>query len=102
MSNHINNDLILDVFERGLDSLGESPKKAIWFVLEEQFNVNRNESPINVKKITDALEKIFGLGYTFLDTILKQHLEDLTGKTCPNKSFVESVQILRVEAQPII
>lgn len=102
MSNQINNDLILDVFERGLDSLGESPKKAIWFVLEEQFNVNRNECPINVKKITDALEKIFGLGYTFLDAILKQHLEDLTGTTCQKKCFLDSVEFLRVEAQPII
>ena len=102
MANHINNDLILEVFERGLDSLGESPKKAIWIILQEQFKVDRDENPINVKKITDALEKIFGLGYTFLDAILKKHLEDLTGKTFQEKSFVESVEFLKVEVQPTI
>ena len=101
MSSQSNNELILEVFERGLDSLGETPKKAIWYVLEEQFNVDRNENTINVKKITEALEKIFGLGYTFLDTILKQRLEDLIGKTFPQKSFLESVESLKVEAQPI-
>ena len=101
MSKQSSNDLILEVFERGLDSLGESPKKAIWYILKEQFKIDVNENPINVKKMTEALEKIFGLGYTFLETILLQKLVDLTGKTYPQKSFLESVESLMVEAEPI-
>ena len=95
----LNNELLLNVFERGLNSLGESPKNAIWFILEEQFNIDRQENPINVQKISFALEKIFGLGYTFLDTILKQNLEELTGKTFQKKNFLESVEFLKNEAQ---
>lgn len=89
-----NNELLLEVIECGLDSLGESPKKAVWIVLEEQFNIDRNEISSNIKEITNALQNIFGLGYNFLDTLFKQKLEDLTGKVFKNKNFLESVDSL--------
>ena len=91
LSDAFHNGLLLEVIERGLDSLGESPKKAVWIVLEEQFNIDRNEIPLNINEITNALQNIFGLGYNFLDTLFKQNLEDATGKVFKNKNFSESV-----------
>ena len=102
MSKVLNNEQLLEVFEKGLDSLGESPKNAVWFLLEAQFNIDRNENPLNIQKISAALEKIFGLGYTFLDKILKQNLEELIGKTFQKKTFLESVESLKNESQLIV
>ena len=101
MSKRFHNGLILEIIERGLNSLGESPKKAIWIVLESKFNIDRNKIPINIRGITNALQDIFGLGYSFLDILFKQHLEDETGKTFENKNFFECVQSLRFEADDV-
>ncbi|PVX25851.1 MAG: hypothetical protein CW691_03270 [Candidatus Bathyarchaeum sp.] len=101
MSNHGYNEVMLEVIERGLDSLGESPKKAVWIVLEEQFNVDRNKIPIDVKEITDALQKLFGLGYSFLDALFKQYLEDATGRIFEDKNFLECVASLQGESDSI-
>lgn len=85
--------IVLDVFEKGLDSLGESPKKAIWSFLENESNLDKNGLPGNVRDFQEALQKIFGLGYNFLDTLFCNYLEQATGKQFPeNQSFVERVE----------
>ena len=95
LSNHSRNSMILEVIEKGLDALGTSPKQAIWVFLEKDFNVKRKELPGNIKDFHDALQKIFGLGYKFLDTLFCRYLEESTGKQFPkNQSFVECVESL--------
>lgn len=89
------NTLILEVIEKGLDALGTSPKQAIWIFLEKDFNVNRDELPENIKNFHEGLQKIFGLGYKFLDTLFCHYLQDATGKKFPkNLTFVECVESL--------
>jgi hypothetical protein len=95
LSKPFDNAMILDVIEKGLDSLGTSPKQAIWVFLEKDFNVKKNQLPGNIKDFHDGLQKIFGLGYKFLDTLFCNYLEEATGKQFPkNQSFVECVESL--------
>lgn len=104
MSKCISDELVLQVIERGFDALGESPKQAIWFCLEEKFGFNRKKVPENLKAFEEALQKLFGLGYDFLDVLFRQYLHEATGEKCHNcASFAECVSLLqsREAAKPI-
>jgi len=87
--------LILNAIEKGLDALGESPKQAIWVYLETQYNIDKNK-PINIREFQSALQKIFGLGYNFLDTIFCKYLKEETEQEFSDcDSFVECVELLQ-------
>jgi hypothetical protein len=96
MTNSISDKIILQVIEKGLSSLGETPKQAIWFCLENEFNVNRQQVPENLEALQQALQKLFGLGYDFLDALFCKLLSDATGEDLDNySSFTEYVASLR-------
>ena len=104
LSKYISDKLVLQVIERGFDSLGESPKQAVWFCLEEKFGFNRKKVAENIEAFEEALQKIFGLGYNFLDTLFRQYLQEATGEKFHNcASFAECVSLLqsREAAKPI-
>lgn len=102
LSRSLNDDLILEVIEKGLDALGESSKQAIWAFLEKEFNVNRNDLPANIREFQKGLQNIFGLGYSFLDTLFRQYLQEATGKNFQNhESFVACVESLRLDSPSI-
>lgn len=87
--------VVLEVIDKGLDALGSSPKQAIWVFLEKDFNVKRSELPRNIRQFNEGLQKIFGLGYKFLDTLFCHYLQEATGKKFPkNVCFVECVESL--------
>ena len=78
-----------------MDVLGKSPKQAIWVFLIKDFKVNRNELPENIRVLDEGLQKIFGLGYRFLDTLFCRYLEKATGKTfSKDQNFCERVEFL--------
>lgn len=93
----LDNDIILSVIENGLDALGSSPKQAIWAFLENDYGIDKTQIPKNIKEFQDGLQKIFGLGYNFLDALFCNYLEQATGKQFPkNQNFVECVESLSV------
>jgi hypothetical protein len=90
-----NNKLVLDVIDKGLTVLGNTPKQAIWSFLENDFNVKPDELPKNIRLFTGGLEKIFGMGYKFLDQLFCHYLEEATGKQFPKgKPFCEHIELL--------
>ena len=95
LSSNADRKLILEVIDNGLDTLGKSPKQAIWILLEKDFTVTRKEISENLAMFTDALQKIFGLGYRFLDTLFCHYLQEATGRNFPkNQSFCECIELL--------
>lgn len=83
------------LIDKGLDALGQSPKSAIWVLLEKDFKLNRNELPGNAREFQEALQKIFGMGYNFLDRLFRHYLEEATGKKFQkSQSFCECVECL--------
>lgn len=86
-------EIVLKVIDKGLDSLGDSPKQAIWNFLENDNNLDKNGLPGNIKEFQIALQNIFGLGYNFLDALFCHYLEQATGKQFPkNQNFAECVE----------
>ena len=59
-------EILLEAIDEGLSLLGESPKQALYFHLEETFNMNRQDIPYKIEEFTNAVEKIFGAGAKIL------------------------------------
>ncbi|MEM1589420.1 MAG: hypothetical protein QW175_03255 [Candidatus Bathyarchaeia archaeon] len=67
---------LLEAVEEGLAFLGESPKQAILFHLENTFKLRVEEIPENLKGFKEALEKIFGPGASYIERLILERLLD--------------------------
>jgi len=89
--------LLLAIIEKGLDSLGETPKQALWFYLERDFAFSKKNIADNIDAFQEALQKFFGLGYSFLDTLFRRYLQEATGESLEGySSFADCVNDLRL------
>ena len=75
MSQLITDEIVLDVIDKGFSALGESPKRAIWYYLEKELKFARHQVPENLDAFEGALQKFFGLGYNFLESLFRQQLQ---------------------------
>jgi hypothetical protein len=90
----------LEALEEGLSSLGESPKQAILFHLENSFKIKREEIPRNLTEFKKALEKIFGPGTPYLEKLILKKLYDKLNLEwgnleTENLDFLNSVENLK-------
>ena len=98
-------EILLKAVDEGLSSLGNSPKQAILFHLENSFNLKKDEIPMNPREFDNALKKIFGPGVSYLEKLILKRLYEKIGlkfKEIKNWSFVdylENVKNLREDAE---
>jgi nucleoside-diphosphate-sugar epimerase len=59
--------LVMDAVENVFSSLGESCKQAIYFHLENRYNIGKKEIPERIEDFADALEEIFGSGAKLIE-----------------------------------
>jgi hypothetical protein len=59
--------LLLEAVDEGLCILGESSKQAIYFHLERNFGIKKDEIPSKLEAFSGALEQIFGFGANFIE-----------------------------------
>jgi hypothetical protein len=64
----------LEAVEEGLLTLGNSPKQAILFHLENTFKIKLEEIPKNLAEFQKALEKIFGPGAAYVEKLILKRL----------------------------
>lgn len=99
MPTYINDELILEVIEKGLSALGKNPKEAIWSCLEKDFKLNKQKVPGNIEAFQQAMQRFFGLGYNFLEALFLKYLSEATGEDLLNySSFAECITRLRTKA----
>jgi hypothetical protein len=55
-------DVLAETIDETLSALGEPVKNAIYFHLQNNFNMNKNEIPKKINEFSDILQKIFGSG----------------------------------------
>ena len=93
MPNQINDELILSV-------IGERPKQALWFCLENDLNFDRKKIPENLEAFEQALQNFFGLGFNFLEMLFIRYLGDALGENLSEyKNFAECVKSVRARAE---
>ncbi|MEM2102631.1 MAG: hypothetical protein QXM22_03875 [Candidatus Bathyarchaeia archaeon] len=73
--------LLLEAIDEGLSSLGESSKWAIYFHLEKNFKIEKQQIPYRIQDFTEALEEIFGVGASFLEILIMKRLYEKIGVT---------------------
>jgi hypothetical protein len=103
------NKILLAAIDKALSSLGENVKTAIYFHLEETFNIKRWEIPLRINDFSNALEKIFGIGARHIEILVMKNLYAKNGFTCewptlewpmckwiiPEVTFQECVDLMR-------
>jgi len=72
---------LLEAVDEGLSSLGESSKQAVYYHLEKGFKIKKHEIPNNVEDFEKAIEKIFGMGASFLEILIMKRLFEKVGRT---------------------
>ncbi|UCD39861.1 MAG: hypothetical protein JSV87_05505 [Candidatus Bathyarchaeota archaeon] len=94
--------LLLEAVDEGLSSLGDHPKKVIYFYLEKTFAIKKPDIPYKIEEFTAAIEKIFGHGAKILEIRIMQHLFEKVGNAFeyfPERDvllFTEYVEAARV------
>jgi hypothetical protein len=71
--------LLLDAVDEGLAWLGESASRAIYYHLENDFNIKRQDIPCKIEGFADAVEKIFGAAAGFLEIEIMKKLHEKVG-----------------------
>jgi hypothetical protein len=79
--------LLLEAVDAGLTPLGESSKQAIYFHLERNYNIKKQEIPHRIEDFVYALKKIFGLGASFLESLFLKLLFEKAGLNAKDGSF---------------
>jgi hypothetical protein len=90
---------LLEAVDEALAAIGESSKKAIYFHLEKDFNIQKQEIPCKIDAFILAVEKIFGIGANFLEALILKELYEKTGlkeeDSFKNLSFAEKVAAVK-------
>jgi hypothetical protein len=72
--------LLLYAIDEALNSLGKSVRQSIYFHIENKFSINRNEIPGNLREFQGDLEKIFGAGARFVESLILKNLHTKIGR----------------------
>jgi len=68
--------LLLEAIDESLASLGDSAKQAIYFYLERNFQIKKQDIPDKVDEFVAAIEKIFGEGAKILEIQIMKWLNE--------------------------
>jgi len=63
-------EALLEAVDEALLALGDSVKQAIYWQLENKYNIKRNEIPNKLNEFNKALEEIFGFGAKILEKLI--------------------------------
>ena len=72
--------LFLEAVDEALASLGDSARQAIYFHLENKFEIARDEIPQRVEDFAGGLGEIFGVGSKFLEILIMKKLYEGIGQ----------------------
>lgn len=72
--------LLLETIDDALSSLGDSAKQSIYFHIENNSKIAKNDIPYHIEDFADGLEKIFGLGAKFLEILIMKKLYEKVGQ----------------------
>jgi hypothetical protein len=73
------NKLLVTAIDEALNSLGESVKQSIYYHIEHNFKVPRDNIPENVAEFQGGLEKIFGAGAQYIEIMIMKNLHSKIG-----------------------
>jgi hypothetical protein len=67
-------EYVIQAVDEALTSLGEPVKNTIYFQLENNFKISKNQIPDQIEEFTNIIHKIFGLGASRLEIKFMKNL----------------------------
>jgi len=95
MENEEFENKIIECIDRGLESLGKSVKHAIYWHLEHNKNLKREEIPKKPEEFIKALESIFGAGAEVLEGIIIREIKLEFGLSLKSNSLLEVIKEIK-------
>ena len=92
--------LLLEAVDETLSSLGNSSKRAVYFYLERNFSIKKQDIPNRIEEFTDAIEKLFGNGAKILEIQIMKHLYENLGRDF--EYFPENDNLLFAEYAKVV
>lgn len=95
-------ELLLEAVDAALSPLGDSSKHAVYFYLEKNFTVKKQDIPNKIEEFTNAIEEILGHGAKVLEIEIMKNLFAKIGSAFeyfPEKDdllFVEYIDAARI------
>lgn len=74
LHNHGFNRFLLEAVDEGLSLVGKSAEQTVYFHLEKNFNISRDDIPHRIDEFANALEKMFGLGAKVIEIRIMKKL----------------------------
>jgi len=88
--------LIEECVDSAFKELGQSVGKAIYFNLEKNFGIRKEDIPNQPEAFSEALHSIFGTGAKVIERIIvKEIQEKFRLRLKPETGFVEAVKAAR-------
>lgn len=90
--------IVLDAVDEALSILGDKGKNAVYYFIEKEYHLRKEDIPSNLRKFHDCLQKIFGIGANVIEKHILNILKDRTGietEMDPELSFVEKMNSLK-------
>ncbi|MCX8177963.1 MAG: hypothetical protein N3F10_06700 [Candidatus Bathyarchaeota archaeon] len=79
MENRRFDELLIEAVDEALSSLGESVKQAIYFHLQNQFHLSKDEIPRRIRDFANGIEAMFGPGARFIEILIMKKLYNKVG-----------------------
>jgi len=95
--------LLLEAVDESLSTLGETPKQAIYFYLQESFHIMKQDIPEKIDEFAFAIEKIFGEGAKLLEIQIMKSLHERTRGTLrqyPREDSLSFTQYVQAHETP--
>ena len=95
-------ELLLEAIEATLSLLGDSSKQVVYFYLEKNFNVEKQDIPDKIEEFTIVIERLFGHGAKILEIEIMKNLFVKIGSAFeyfPEKDdllFIEYIDAARI------
>ncbi len=93
--------LILEAIDYGFSNLGNCSKKRLYKILEEEFNIKKEEIPQKIQEFTKAIEEIFGLAAKIIEIQIMKWLYRKINSKCTfhlqetDFSFTKYIEVIR-------
>ncbi len=81
MAEVINDELIIRIVDKGINSLGDNSAQLLWSLLEKDYGLNKNKIPENLPAFLETLQKIFGQATAFSIQFYKLYCSNQQVKT---------------------
>jgi hypothetical protein len=88
------NKTLLEAVDHALLSFGESPRKAIYYHLNKNFKLQREDIPEDAVRFSEALNAFFGSGADVIEKLIVRNLYNKLNLTLEEKNCLEIVDYI--------